>query len=260
MQTTAMVAISAFFAAAVSAVAGGGTFVAFPVLTGVAGLTEKAATVACNIGLFPGLVSAVAAVWREYARLPRTMALWYTFAALSGGFAGAELLIHTSDRAFSYAIPWLLLIATATFALGEPISRWARRESAVLERKGESSLWRASIGWMLFLLSIYGGYFGAGMGVMTLAGLSLVGLRDLRQVNVFKMLLVTACNVTAALVFVGGPVRWDLVVPMAVASTLGGFLAMRAAQRLSQVWLRRVILTTGSLLTAGYFWKVYLST
>lgn len=258
MITLALVCLAAFAASALNAIAGGGTFLAFPVLTGLAGLTEKAANVACTIGLWPGSASAVFAVRREFSRLPRSMVIGYTLAALAGGFLGAQLLLHTSEKTFYYAIPWLLAFATTVFAMGQRISRWAKREAAIEAGKGHSVGWALFVGFVQFILSIYGGYFGAGMGVLTLAGLSLVGLPDLRQINVLKVLLSTATNLTAAIVFLFGPVQWHFVGPMALCSTLGGIAGMTLAQRLPQLWLRRVILTIGMLLTAAYFWKVYI--
>jgi uncharacterized membrane protein YfcA len=258
MSILLLVCLTAFIAAGLNAIAGGGTFLAFPVLTGLAGLSEKAANVACTIGLWPGSASAVVAVRAEFARLPRYMVVGYTLAALTGGFLGAELLLHTSEQTFYYAIPWLLAFATAVFAMGQRIARWAKRESEVESQAGHSIAWTLFVGFIQFILSIYGGYFGAGMGVLTLAGLSFVGLGDIRQINVLKVLLSTATNLTAAVVFLFGPVAWHLVGPMAISSAVGGFVGMNLAQRLPQKWLRRVILSIALLLTAAYFWKVYL--
>jgi uncharacterized membrane protein YfcA len=252
-----LVCIAAFIASALNAIAGGGTFLAFPALTGFAGLSEKAANVACTIGLWPGSASAVVAVRGELGRLPRFMVIGYTLAALAGGFLGAELLLNTREVTFHYAIPWLLAFATTVFAMGQRIAKWARREAAIEAAKGHSLAWSAFVGFIQFVLSIYGGYFGAGMGVLTLAGLSLVGLGDIRQINVLKVLLATATNLTAAIVFLFGPVQWRFVGPMAACSILGGFAGMQLAQKLPQIWLRRIILSIAIFLTGAYFWKVY---
>jgi hypothetical protein len=258
MGTLMLVCLAAFTAAALNAVAGGGTFVLFLVLTGLARLSEKAANVACTIGLWPGSASAVVAARREIAGLPRGMVIGYSLLALVGGFLGAELLLHTSETTFYYAIPWLLAFATSVFAMGSRIARWANREAAAQAGKGHSPAWTFSVGLVQFILSIYGGYFGAGMSILTLAGLSLVGLPDIRQMNVLKMVIATATNLTAAIVFLFGPVPWRFVGPMAVSCAAGGFVGMHVAQRLPQAWLRRVIVSIATLLTLAYFWKVYL--
>jgi len=257
MENLLLVCVAAFLAAGVNAVAGGGTFLMFPVLTGIAKLTEKAANVACTIGLWPGSASSVAAVWREILRLPRSIVIGYTLLCLAGGSAGAELLLHTRETTFHYAIPWLLLFATTVFAMGKRISKWAGREASHVESHGHSAAWAIFVGFVQFILAVYGGYFGAGMGVLTLAGLSLVGLGDIRQINVLKVLLSTSTNLTAALIFLFGPVQWHYVAPMACASAVGGFVGMLAAQRLPQGVLRGLILAIAVSLTAGYFWKVY---
>ena len=137
--------------------------------------------------------------------------------------------------------------------MGPRISRWARREAG----PGTSPGWTAFVGSVQFVVAIYGGYFGAGIGVLTLAGLSLVGLRDLRQINALKVLLSTSTNLTAAVVFLLGPVPWGVVGVMAVASAAGGYVGMHAARRLPTPVLRGMILAVAGLLTAAYFWEVY---
>ncbi len=255
LMPVALAAAAAAVATAVNAVAGGGTFVAFPVLTGVGGLSERAANVTCTLGVWPGSVASAVAGRRAVARLPRRLTVAYVLLALAGGGVGAELLEHTSDHAFYLAIPWLLLFATAVFAAGDRVARWAGRgggEAAELHGG-----WAAFVGVVQFVLSVYGGYFGAGMGVLTLAGLSLVGLGDLRQVSVLKVLMSTATNASAVAVFLCGPVQWRFAGPMAAAGVAGGFVGMHVAQRLPRRVLRATILTIASGLTAAYFWKVY---
>ena len=251
-----LAAAAAAVATAVNAVAGGGTFVAFPVLTGVGGLTEKAANVTCTLGIWPGSLTSAVTVRRSVAALPRRLTVAYCGLALVGGGVGAELLEHTSDRTFAFAIPWLLLFATTVFALGDRVARWAGRgtHSAAAD---PATGWAVFVGGVQLVLSVYGGYFGAGMGVLTLAGLSLVGLGDLRQVNVLKVLMSTFTNLSAAAVFLFGPVQWRYVGPMAAAGMVGGFAGMSIAQRLPRQVLRAVILVVASGLTAAYFWKVY---
>ncbi len=254
-----LAAAAAAVATAVNAVAGGGTFVAFPVLTGVGGMTERAANVTCTLGVWPGSAASVVAVRRSVARLPRRMTVAYCGLALAGGGVGAELLEHTSDHAFYLAIPWLLLFATVVFSLGDRVARWAGRGSAdaAADAADLHSGWAIFVGVVQFALSIYGGYFGAGMGVLTLAGLSLVGMGDLRQLNVLKVLMSTFTNLSAVAVFLFGPVEWRFAWPMAVAGVVGGFVGMHVAQRLPRKVLRATILTVAGGLTAAYFWKVY---
>ena len=248
-------AAAAAVATTVNAVAGGGTFLAFPVMTGVAGLPERVANVTCTLGVWPGSAAAVLAVRRSVAALPRRMTVAYCVVGLVGGAIGAELLEHTSDHTFYLAIPWLLGFATLVFALGDRVAKLAGRGTASAE--AVATKWVVIVGGLQLLLSVYGGFFGAGMGVLTLAVMSLLGLDDLRQLNVLKVLMATATNAAAVAVFLCGPVQWRYVVPMAIAGAAGGFGGMHVAQRLPRHVLRIIILTIASGLTAAYFWKVY---
>jgi uncharacterized membrane protein YfcA len=242
-----------FVAAAVNAVAGGGTFLVFPALTQVGQLSEKLANISCTVGLWSGQAASVLAVREKLHLLPRGMVIGYILASLAGGAIGALLLLHTAETTFHYAIPWLLLFATCVFAAGPKIARWAGRESG----HARSLTWTLFVGFVQFVIAIYGGYFGAGIGVLTLAGLSLVGLGDIKLITILKVILGTSTNLTAAIIFLFGPVPWRFTGPMAVAAFAGGFVGMLGAQRLPQAMLRGVILVIASVLTLTYFWKVY---
>jgi uncharacterized protein len=248
------VAVAAFLAGAMNAVAGGGTFLAFPVLTSIGGLTEKAANIACTIGLWPGAAGSVLPARNDLGALPRKVVTVYALLCLAGGAVGSVLLLVTPARDFSLAIPWLLAFATIVFSLGGRIAAFAKRNTEGPQSVG----WIIVVGSVQFLFAVYGGYFGAGMGILTLAGLSLTGLGDMRQLNALKVLLSTMTNLSAAIVFLFGPVEWRYVAPMAACSLLGGILGMFGAQRLPQKALRGIILVVAILLTGAYFWKVYL--
>jgi len=248
------VALAAFLAGAMNAVAGGGTFLAFPVLTSIGGLTEKAANIACTIGLWPGAAGSVLPARDDLSALPRKVVAVYAVLCLAGGAVGSVLLLVTPARDFSLAIPWLLAFATIVFSLGGRIAAFAKRNTDAPQSVG----WIIVVASVQFLFAVYGGYFGAGMGILTLAGLSLTGLGDMRQLNALKVLLSTMTNLSAAVVFLFGPVEWRYVGPMAVCSLLGGILGMFGAQRLPQNVLRGVILVVAIFLTCAYFWKVYL--
>lgn len=249
-----IVAVVAFFSGAVNAIAGGGTFLAFPALTVIGGITEKAANIACTIGLWPGSAASVVPARKDLGGLPRKIVVIYAVLCLAGGALGSILLLVTPARDFSLAIPWLLAFATIVFAMGPRIAAMANRQAT-----GEASnLWVFVVAFVQFLFAVYGGYFGAGMGILTLAGLSLTGLGEMRELNALKVLLSTMTNLSAAIVFLFGSVNWHFVVPMAVTSTVGGVAGMLAAQRLPASALRMLILLVAIALTAAYFWKEYL--
>ncbi len=247
-----MITLAAFAAGAVNAIAGGGTFITFPALTYFGRMTEKLANVTSTVGLWPGSAASVVAAWCEFRRLPRGIVLTYSLISLAGGAAGAELLLHTSNKAFSLVIPWLLAFATLVFAFSKPIARWAGRQH------GSRSLgWTALVGVVQIAVAVYGGYFGAGIGVLMLAGLSFAGLDDIHQMNALKVLLATLINGISALLFLFSPIDWRIAWVMAVASTIGGFLGMYAARRIKPDQLRSVILVVGVVLTITYFAKNY---
>jgi hypothetical protein len=248
------VSITALLAGALNAIAGGGTFIAFPALTAIGGITEKAANVACTIGLWPGSAGSIIPARHELRELPRKIVVIYALICLAGGTAGSVLLLATPARDFSLAIPWLLAFATLVFSMGGRIGEFAKRNS----QGTHSRRWIVVVGSVQFLFAVYGGYFGAGMGILTLAGLSLTGLGDMRRLNALKVLLATMTNLAAAVVFLFGPVDWRFVAPMAGCSLAGGILGMTCVRRLPQKMLRGIILVVATVLTFAYFWKVYL--
>ncbi len=252
-MTYLLIAIAAFVAGAVNSIAGGGTFISFPALTGVAGLSEKIANMTSTIGLWPGSAAGVVAAALEFRRLPRGMVVAYGIISLVGGTIGSVLLLRTSPRTFQLVIPWLLAFATVIFGFSKPIARWAGR------KHGDRSLkWTLFVGAVQLAVAIYGGYFGAGIGVLMLAGLSFAGLDDIHQMNALKVLLATLINGVAAVIFLFGPIVWPLAILMAITSSVGGFLGMAYARKVRPEQLRLAILTIGVALTSVYFYKAYL--
>lgn len=251
-MTLLWIAIAAFAAGAINAVAGGGTFLTFPALTGFAQLSEKVANMTSTIGLWPGSATALLPARAEIQRVPRGMLIAYCLISLVGGVGGALLLSYTTERSFRLLVPWLLAFATVIFAFSKPIARWAGRGH------GERSLkWTIFVGIIQLAVAIYGGYFGAGMGVLMLAGLSFAGLDDIYQLTALKVLMATLINGVAAIIFLFGQVDWRMALLMAIASSFGGFLGMAYARRIPQNYLRLLILAIGVILTVVYFYKAY---
>ena len=253
MTRLILVTVTALVAGVMNAVAGGGTFLTFPALTWY-GLDQKVANMTSTIGLWPGSASSVAAAGKDFARIPRGMLITFSIISLLGGFAGSTVILRTtSERSFELVIPWLLAFATVIFGFSKPISRWAGRHH------GNRSLgWTIIVGFVQIFVAIYGGYFGAGIGVLMLAGLSFAGLDDIHQMNALKVLLATLINGVAAIVFLFNPhINWPVAGAMAIASVLGGFWGMAVARRVKPDTLRAVILLIGVSLTGVYFAKNY---
>jgi len=250
---TLYVIVAAFVAAAINSVAGGGTFLTFPTLTAGAGLSEKVANMTSTVGLVPGSAASIVAARADLRHLPRSMVATYAAISLIGGAIGSILLIRTSPGTFRLVIPWLLGFATLVFAFSKPIARWAGRQHG-----DRSARWTAIVAAIQLLIAIYGGYFGAGIGVLMMAGLSFAGLDSVHHMNALKVLLATLINGVAATLFLFNPAtNLPLAGAMAAASVVGGFLGMVLARRIPQEALRGVVLLAGASLTVVYFYRAY---
>jgi hypothetical protein len=263
-----LVIATAGIAAAVNSMAGGGTFLTFPALTGIARLSEKVANMTSTLGLWPGAGSSIYAAREDFKKIPRKMIVIFGIVSFIGGLAGSLLLIYTSNTTFKLVIPWLLAFATVVFGFSKPISRWAASHGA--HAGHTSTRWTVIIALIQFIIAIYGGYFGAGIGVLMLAGLSFAGLESLHLINTLKVCLSAIINCTSATIFICLPIMpflhdspdhivWPLAGGMAGAAVVGGFLGMKFARRLKQDKLRAIILSIGILLTLIYFYKGYFA-
>jgi len=260
----AAVILTGGIAAVINSLAGGGTFLTFPALTGLAGLSEKVANMTSTVGLWPGTVASLAAAKEDLNQIPRSLLRTFAIISFAGGLAGSLLLIYTSNNTFRLVIPWLLGFATVLFGFSKPIAAWAASHGA--HAGHTSKRWTFLVALLQLGVAIYGGYFGAGIGVLMLAGLSFAGLENLHQVNAMKVFLNCIINLITLVVFVlcplflrtGDSINWPLAIGMAILSAVGGFVGMKLARKMKPAKLRLVILTIGILLTCVYFYKGYL--
>jgi uncharacterized membrane protein YfcA len=269
--TLLLLTLASFVAGAINAMAGGGTFVAFPALTGIARLSEKAANITSTVGLWPGYMASVAAARKALGGLGRNTVLLYAGIGIVGGVAGAIILLTTSSAAFAKVVPWLLAFSTALFAAAPTIHRWAsrrerrERETAPTGPTGARSARSArAVGpssplvlAVMLVIAIYNGYFGAGGGVLMLAGMAILLPGNVRRINMLKVLIQVSANASAGIVFLFAGIHWAIAVALSVGSGLGGFLGMRVANRIPARVLHGVILAVGAMLTVAYFVKVY---
>ena len=259
-MTLILVAIVSFIAAAVNSVAGGGTFLTFPTLTGAAMLSEKAANMTSTVGLWTGSAASIYAARKDFARVPLGLLVTFGVISVIGAVVGSRLLQFTSAPTFRLLIPWLLLFATTVFAFSKPIAKWAGA------RHGRRTpFWTIVVCLVQLIVAIYGGYFGAGIGILMLAGLSFAGLDDIHQMNAMKVLLATLINGVATAIFVVGSIGaapenridWPITAVMVPVAVAGGFLGMRFARRIPPTALRLMILAAGVILTGVYFVRAY---
>ncbi len=238
----------------VNAVAGGGTLLSFPALLAfgtpavVANATSTMALVIGTAGSVFGYRRQIAAAWPWVRRfLP---------VSLAGGLLGALLLTRTGEKTFSSMVPFLLLFATLVF-----LGQGAFRRLARLETAGErvslptrGALWAGMF--FQFLVSLYGGYFGAGIGILMLASLGCLGLSDIHQMNGVKTMLGTLINLVAALYFAAaGLVHWPKAGVMTAGALAGYFAGAHFAQRIPQKHVRRIIAGVGLAISAWLFCK-----
>jgi uncharacterized membrane protein YfcA len=238
--------LSGFLAGVANAIAGGGTFLTFGALT-LLGVPPIAANATSSITQFPGYVTSTLAYWRDLRRMWRG-ALLLGVASAIGSAAGALILLALSNPSFRAVVPWLLLAATALFAVGPWLKPKGRAVASDEERP--SSLALA----LQLLTSVYGGFFGAGMGVMMLATLGLTQGGDYHRLNALKNMLAAIIAAVAIMVFVGGGVvAWPEATVMIPAVALGGYVGVWTARRVPQAAVRAVVVAVGLLLAIYYF-------
>lgn len=241
--------VAAFLAGAVNSVAGGGTLISFPVLLAL-GLPPVVANVTNTMGIWPGAFGSIWGFRKEIARLERRV-YWLLLPALIGGFGGAFLLRATSSAAFEKVAPWLVLFATLLFMI--QASRQSRVESSPL-------LQRAGFGWFLSALfaqlcvAVYGGYFGAGISIMSLSVLGLLGMTDMLEMSATTSLLSFAINGIAGVLFAAsGLVHWPIAIVMALGALAGGYGATGVARKIGKVAVRRFVIGVGISISAVMF-------
>ena len=245
------IGLAALAAGAVNAVAGGGTLISFPVMTAL-GMPPVAANVTNTVALCPGFMGGIFAQRRDLSGQGRRMRVLLPIAAL-GGVVGGVVLLHAGDRVFRAVVPFLILSASALLAAQDSVRAWVQRRGAG-SSGGPSEVARAAgpIG----LAAVYGGYFGAGLGVILLATLGLVVTDSLTRLNALKQALSFSANLAAAVFFAfSGRVVWDAALVMAVGALVGGSIGGHFASRVSPLALRRVVVGVGLVVGVTYLVK-----
>lgn len=238
-------AAAAIGAGGVNAIAGGGTLISFPTLIAL-GASRVGANVTNTVALCPGYFGGAVA---QRSQLPgqRSRLVRLSIAAAFGGLAGSVLLLATGEAAFTKLVPWLILMACALLGGQNYIRKWLG-----IGDRSHGAPNTVAIG-STFVVSIYGGYFGAGLGIALLAVLGLVIDDSLPRLNALKQVLALVINVVAACFFAGsGHVIWSLVAVMAPASLLGGVAGGRLVNKIKPAMLRGVVVTYGSVLAVYY--------
>lgn len=253
IHTAIFLFVAGVLGGAINAVAGGGSFIAFPALlfTGVAPVPANATN---TLALWVG-VTASGGAYRNRLRISRRVMIPLLITSIIGGLAGAFLLIKTPGQTFLKVLPWLMLGATLLFAFGKHLTR--RISAGISEDASRSAVAGAAV-FELFV-AVYGGYFGGGMGIMNLAMLAALGMTDIHAMNALKVVLGGVINGVATVTFVSTKtVVWPQAIVMTIGALLGGYFAAKWAQKLPQVWIRHFVIFVGAGMTVYFFCKAYL--
>ncbi len=247
----ALIVLAAAAGGAVNSIAGGGTLLTFPALIGL-GIPALTANATSTVALWPGAVGSMLGYLGEL-RGARAWAIRFAVPSLVGGLVGALLLLVTPPDRFDALVPWLVLGATGLFLVQRPAMRWMRdraaRRGALGGGSPEDPASRppppSALAYQ-FAVAVYGGYFGAGIGILMLAALGFMGFTNIHRMNGLKNWGGLCANIMAAATFaVSGLVDWPVAIAMALGAAAGGYGGSRLAQRVPQERVRQAIIVIG---------------
>lgn len=231
-------------AASINSAAGGGTFLVFPMLM-FGGLTPIAANVTSTIALWPGSVVSAVTYSKKHRYDMKTLYPLLMVSAM-GGALGTLILLDTPDLVFKSLVPWLLLGATLIFTFGQQAVAWLRKHS------GQKHELLAGI--FQFTIAMYGGYFGAGIGILMLAMLQIMGHSEIHQMNGIKSLLGSTINAVAVAIFLfSGKIIWDVAAVLIAGAMFGGYFGTRLALKISPKKIRLMVSAIGFSMAAYFF-------
>lgn len=228
-----------------NSVAGGGSFFTFPALL-FAGVAPVHANATSATALWPASVAS-AVGYREELKHDRRLVAWLAAAALAGGLAGALLLLFTPERTFSRLVPFLLLGATLVFAFGPVVTKRFQRAPHAPPKLAPLAVGQLAI-------SIYGGYFGGGMGFLMLATYAALGMTNVHEMNALKHVMAVILNAIAIAAFVvAGIVEWPFALVMIAGAVVGGYAGARIARKVDPAKVRYGVIAVGLLLSLYFF-------
>jgi uncharacterized membrane protein YfcA len=256
LQDYLFLCLAALAAGIQNSLAGGGTLYTFPTLQRF--VTDVVANGTSTVALLPGSIAGAWGFASEVKQTPRRLLWLLALPSLAGGLVGTLLVVRLPESYFREMVPWLILTATLLFLFQPTIARWSGSHELSQSPKRPVV---AAVVFFQFLVAIYGGYFGAGIGILMLSSLSFMGLGNIHRVNALKTLLAAFINVMSALVFfIDGFVTqprivWRFALPMMTFAIIGGYVGARVSRRMNRTLLRWLIIGIGFGLTIYYFWK-----
>jgi uncharacterized protein len=237
---------------ALNAVAGGGSFIAFPALM-FAGIPPIAANATNTVALWVG-VTASSGAYRKHFDISRRVMVPLAVTSVIGGIGGAFLLLRTPANTFLHVLPWLMLGATLLFLFGGRLARGSKNglaHDATVTAIAVAALFE-------LVVAVYGGYFGGGVGIMNLAMLAALGMTDIHAMNALKVVLGGIINAMAVVTFtLAKAVAWKPGLIMIAGAIVGGYFGAHYAQKLPQPWIRAFVIAVGTGMAVYFFWKAY---
>jgi uncharacterized protein len=236
----------------INSIAGGGTLVSFPALLWL-GRDPILANATSTVAIWPGSLAGAYGFRRELSTVRRWLLL-LVIPSILGGAAGSWLLLRTPSSTFERLVPFLILAATLLLAAQEAVTRRLGTVARAHEKPAPG--WVTFVFFFQFLVGIYGGYFGAGIGILMLAALGLIGLTDMHQMNGLKNVLAVAINGIAAIYFaLANAVVWSDVFVMMLGTIVGGYLGAHTARRLGRKFVRAAVVVIGVVMSVALFLK-----
>ncbi len=249
MTSFIILTLAGLIAGSLNAVAGGGTFISFPALIWL-GIAPVSANATATLTALPGYFTSAWSFRKEIASESKSHLYHTIILAIVGGCIGAVLLLSTSDRLFSGIVPYLMLFATFLFAFGRILLR---------SFSGKGLLGIAASSAILLIVSIYGGYFNGGLGIMLLASFSIIGHTNIHYMNGMKNLISGILSLASTMIFIAsGLIDWSSALILGIATAIGGFVGGYYSTKIRNIaLLRGFIMCVGLFLSAAFFYKYY---
>jgi uncharacterized protein len=246
--------LAALVAGLLNSVAGGGSFISFPALLFV-GVAPIAANATSTVALWPGAMASAVAYRREFHAEARRLLPPLLIIGVFGGLLGAHILLRTPPHTFLRLVPWLLLGATLLFVVSGRLTAWVRtRTGQTSATRRIPPVWIAAGLLLEFMIAIYIGYFGAGVGILVLALLAFLGMENIHAMNAVKTLLVSIVNAVAAIAFiVAHQIVWIYAVLMVFGAALGGYTGAFFAQKTNPRYVRWLVIAVGFGVSLYFF-------
>ena len=248
-----LIFVAALLAGGLNGIAGGGSFILFPVLIFV-GIPPIMANATNSIALLPGTLASAGAYRREFGKDRRSL-IQVCILGVIGGLTGAILLLKTPPATFLQVLPYLLLTATLAFSFSGKLTNLVNKYQSLADVKG---LRTVLITILQLIVAVYGGFFGGGMGILFLATFALMGMTNIHQMNAYKVLLTSCINAVIIIPFVlANVILWQEAAIAAIGTVIGGYISAYYAQKVAPSDVRRFVIVIGSTMTIYFFIKAW---